>query len=576
MNSNAQLDQLGALAWLKWRLFRNAMRSRRAAVNSVASILGTLAAFALSLLVAVGVGFAAYALAREAAPTYHAAIHSVAARSNAAEPMLLLFGLLTLLYVMWAFVPLTSGGGTQFDPGRLLLYPVSLRKLFLFDLASELTSIASIFAVPSVFAVGLGAGAASGHALRGLLAAIFAACFGVALAKLLSTVVTMLMRTRRRRGEGLLAIVGVVIALSGVLVQFGVRAVEGVKSVPAVLRWTPPGAFASAITAGARAGGEEVYAVALLTLAAYAFACAALTYRVAVGALHSSDGAGKSRASFSGETVGANVVVQGRARVALGWRLPFVSAEISTVFEKELRYALRNAQLRTMIVMPVVLTLMFRLTGSQRTMLSSLPAQVAPYLEGARATFSIFYVLVAMTTLAANSFGYEGAGVRAFVLAPAPRRAILAGKNLVMFALSSISAVAVTLLNEIVFRDVSARSLAFAALAFVFFAATFASVGNAISIRFPKRLRYGRRAGASGAGGLLMLPLFLGALAAPALAVVGGYVAGSLAVEYVILASLASVAVVVYLLSLDRQGRQLERRELDILEAVAKRDENDI
>jgi ABC-2 type transport system permease protein len=552
------------------------MRSRRAALNSAASILGTVAAFALSLVIAVGVGFAAYALAHEIAPTHRAAIHSGVTRGDAAEPMIFLFGLLTLLYVMWAFVPLTSGGGTQFDPGRLLLYPVSLRKLFLIDLASELTSLASVFAVPSVFAVGVGAGVANGHALCGVAAAVFAAAFGVALAKLLSTVITVLMRTRRRRGEGLLAVVGVVVALSGVLVQFGVRAVEGVKTVPAALRWTPPGAFATAVTEGARAGGGEVYALAVLTLAAYAFACAALTYRVAVGALNSSNGAGRSRAQLNADAERAGANVGANARVALGWRLPFVSAEVSTVFEKELHYALRNAQLKTMILMPVVLTLVFRLSGSQRTTLSSLPIAVAPYLEGARATFSIFYVLVAMTTLAANFFGYEGAGMRAYVLAPASRRSILVGKNLVMFALSSVSAIAVTLLNELVFRDVSARALVFAALAFVFFAATFACAGNSISVRFPKRLRYGRRAGASGAGGLLMLPLFLGALAAPALAVVGGWLAASVLVEYVILASLASVAVVVYLLLLNAQGRALERRELDILEAVAKRDENDL
>jgi predicted permease len=249
--------------------------------------------------------------------------------------------------------------------------------------------------------------------------------------------------------------------------------------------------------------------------------------------------------------------------------------EVSAVFEKELRYALRNAQLRTMIVMPVVMTLALRLGFSPRhNTLSSFPASVAPYLEGARAAFSIFYVLIAMTTLAANFFGYEGTGMRAYVLAPVSRRAILLGKNLVMFALSIVSAIAVTLLNQIVFRDVSPRALLFAVLAFVFFAATFASAGNAISVRFPKRLRYGKRMGASGFGGLLMIPLFLVALSAPALAVVVGWSVGSVLVEYVILASFACAAVFVYLLLLSGQGRELARRELDILEAVAKRDDD--
>ncbi|MDT7541364.1 MAG: type transport system permease protein [Acidobacteriota bacterium] len=566
MNSNAHLEQLGALAWLKWRLFRNALRSRRAALNSAASILGTLAALFLSLLVAIGVGFAAYGLASETAPT-----HAVALRGGDAEPLLLLFGMLTLLYMMWAFVPLTAGGGTQFDPGQLLLYPVSLRKLFVIDLASELTSLASIFAIPAILAIGLGAGAASGHILRGLAASAFAAAFGIALAKLFSTTITVLMRTRRRRGEGLLAIVGVVVAFSGVLLQFGLRAVDNVKTVPAAIRWTPPGAFATALTVGSHKGGEATYALAVLTLAAYAFVAAALTYRVAVGALNSSGGAGRSRTALVADALKND----GCRRISLGWQLPLVSAEVSAVFEKELRYALRNAQLRTMIIMPVVMTLALRLGVSPRhNTFSSFPASVAPYLEGARAAFSNFYVLIAMTTLAANFFGYEGAGMRAYVLAPVSRRAILLGKNLVMFALSIVSAVAVTLLNQVVFRDVSPRALGFAALAFIFFAATFASAGNSISVRFPKRLRYGKRAGASGFGGLLMIPLFLVALAAPALAVIIGWSVGSVLVEYVILASFACAAVVVYLSMLNGQGRELARRELDILEAVAKRDDD--
>ena len=87
----------------------------------------------------------------------------------------------------------------------------------------------------------------------------------------------------------------------------------------------------------------------------------------------------------------------------------------------------------------------------------------------------------------------------------------------------------------------------------------------------PKRLQFGKRMNASGVAGLLLLPVFLGIAAAPALAVLGGYAARSLWVEYVILAAFAAAGVVVYLLSLGRQGRLLAERELDILEAVTGR-----
>ena len=52
--------QLGALVWLKWRLLRNSLRSRRGAANRAATAVGTLAAAALSLLFAAGMGAAGY------------------------------------------------------------------------------------------------------------------------------------------------------------------------------------------------------------------------------------------------------------------------------------------------------------------------------------------------------------------------------------------------------------------------------------------------------------------------------------------------------------------------------------
>ena len=188
--------QLGALVWLKWRLLRNSLRSRRGAANRAASALGTLAAAVLSLLFAAGLGVAGYALAGETSPA-----HAVAMRGEAAQPMLLLFGLLSILFLMWALVPLSLGGGSQFDPGPLLLYPVSLRRLFLIDLLSETTSLASLFAAPSLLAVGLGAGLARQRVAASLAAAVVAVVFGLAFSKLLATAVVSLLKRRRARGR---------------------------------------------------------------------------------------------------------------------------------------------------------------------------------------------------------------------------------------------------------------------------------------------------------------------------------------------------------------------------------------
>ena len=60
-------------------------------------------------------------------------------------------------------------------------------------------------------------------------------------------------------------------------------------------------------------------------------------------------------------------------------------------------------------------------------------------------------------------------------------------------------------------------------------------------------------------------------LVPPAASIAAAHFSGSGVVKYVILAAFALLSVGLYALVLPRQGRQLERRELDILEAVTGR-----
>lgn len=568
---NLNTAQLGALVWLKWRLFLNAMRSRRGAANRLASMLGTVAALVVSLLVATGFGVGAYFIivnrSGGSGGRRRAAAGLLAqdpATGASIEALLLLFLFMSMIYLMWAIVPLSLGGGEHFDPGRLLLYPISLRKLFLIDLLSELTSLTSIFAAPSVFAIALGAGLARGRIGGALVVACCATLFGIALAKLLATSVGALMQRKRTRGEALLAFVGVIGAFSGVMLGQAEHFFGQLESFPAALRWTPPGAVAVAL---ATTGANANYALSLVVLVAYTFLLVILTYRIARGALAGNSAKRRRKAA-------ARVEASGAEARAGGWRLPFGTDDLSAIFEKELRYALRNAQLRTMAVMPIILTLSFRLIGMRRggaPSASLLPASVAPYMEGSGAALSVLYAFLITSALSSNLFGYESGGMRAYVLAPVARSKILLGKNLAMLVVSFGFAVAVTLVNALIYRDLTPRALLFTALCFIFFAAATATVGNLFSISFPKRLQFGKRMNASGVAGLLLLPVFLGIALPPALAVLGGYAAQSLMVEYAILAAFAVGGVAVYFLSLKAQGRHLARRELDILEAVTGR-----
>ena len=553
------MSQLLALLWLKWRLSRNALQSRQAAVSGAAAALLTLVALGLSLVVASALWLGSYTLASA----------GDAADEFGVSAYLFLLAVFAFVYLMWAVLPLGISGGAYFDPGRLLLYPVSLRRLFALDWLSELTSFASIFALPAVVAVALGAGLAGGRTARSLLVGACALLFGVAFAKLVSTSVGALTRRRRTRGETLLAMLGAFAGLSGALVgqlaPYAARHAEQLR----FLRWTPPGAAALALTSGLRPGGASDYALSLLTLAAYTSLFVLVTYRIARRAAL---GAGGSRGKGA-----AGARAEGAPPAYAGWRLPLASGPMSAVVEKETRYVLRNAQLRMLALLPLILLVIRSVQGSELGRRRGAPAgdpfagwpALAAYGEGLLAAGGVLYVFMILSALSCNLFAFEGGGMRSLVLAPVDRRVILLGKNLTNTAVAFVFAAALLAANQLVFRDLTARALAFAALSFVLYAAAYALVGNWMSVRFPKRMEFGKKLNATGVAGLLLVPVVVALSLPPLAAVALGYLARSLTVKYATLAAFAAAAVGLYALLINSQGRSLARRERDILEAVA-------
>jgi hypothetical protein len=81
-------------------------------------------------------------------------------------------------------------------------------------------------------------------------------------------------------------------------------------------------------------------------------------------------------------------------------------------------------------------------------------------------------------------------------------------------------------------------------------------------------MKFGKRMNTSGVAGLLVLPLLLLLGLPPLAATAIGYVTRNLIVEYVTLSAIALIALGFYSLIITSQGHLLQRREIDILEAV--------
>ena len=556
------MSQLTTLIWLKWLLFRNSLRSSKAVVSRVATLLGMLVALGLALLLASALGVAAYVLT---SPELGLAVSQ--AKHGGGAPGLpsaefIFFSILALSYLLWATLPLSIGSSRQFDPGNLLLYPISLRKLFAVDFLSEIASLQSVFAIPAILALGIGAGLAQGNVAGGLAIALIAVLFGIALSKWISSSVGSLIRKQRTRGETLLALIGVVAGLGGALFgQIAPVLFRHAESISA-LRWTPPGAIAYALTQGLRVGHRAGYMLALLAVSAYAVILIAITYWLSHRAIL---GGGRKRRT-------PEKLVEPASAAYTGWEIPLMSPALSAVVEKEFRYLLRNAQVRMMTLMPLILIVVrtmnrrrFARPGSGG---SAFATEFFKYGEGLMATGGMLYVFLILAGLFCNQFAFEHGGMRTLILSPVDRRTILLGKNIAVSTLALIFSTGLLLVNELVFRDLTMNDFLFVALSFCIFVALMSVMGNAMSIRFPKRMKFGKRLNASGVVGLLMIPMILGLALPPLAATAAGYIAQSLLVEYVTLAVLAALALGFYLLLINAQGDSLQRRELEILEAV--------
>lgn len=557
------MSQVRTLIWLKWTLFRNSLRTSRGVVNRVASAIVTIAALIMALLVAITLGVGAYAISiPEGILIKEAQAATTEAGLNLSVEFIF-FAVFSFLYLIWATLPLSLGSSRQFEPGRLLIYPISLRKLFAVDVVSEVTQLQSIFALPTVLAVGVGAGLGRGELVKALFATVLAASLGLALSKWLSAAVGSLVRRKQTRGETLLALIGVIAGFGAVLVSQLVPLVLEHSESFKVLRWTPPGAVAFALTEGLTSYHEVGYLLAVTALAGYTITFFLATYWIA-------------RRSFTGSTgrrVGSGASQS--IKDYTGWETPLLSPELSAILEKEIRYISRNAQLRMMALMPLILIVVRLMNRTGTTSARELPAgarsffsEFLIYGEGLLATGGIMYVFLLLSGLSCNQFAFEEGGMRTLILSPIDRRKILIGKNIAMTTIALIFSVVLLLINQLVFGDLTSGTILFVSLSFIIFAGIMSLVGNSLSMRFPKRMPFGKNMNVSGMVGLMLIPLILVLALPPLIATAVGYLTRSLLIEYVTLALFAVLVVGFYALIINAQGRMLQRREVEILEAV--------
>jgi len=520
-----------------------------------------LAALVLALLVATGLGLLAFVSSR---PGAMAEMFRETARRNpetaaVASPEFLFFSIFAFLYLMWATLPLSIGSSKQFEAGKLLIYPISLRKLFAIDLISEVTTLQSIFAIPSVVALCIGTGLGSGNLVGSLFAAIPISLLGISLSKWLGTSIGLLVRKKRARGETIVALVGAIAGLGGALMgQIAPLIFQHAEAFRS-LRWTPPGAAASLI-AGKTAHQPLSYAIDFLILTLYIIVLIVASYWIAR----------RSTLGLGGSKRRREVAV-GPTPAYAGWEIPLLAADLSAIVEKELRYVMRNAQVRMLALMPLILVII-RIFQSQKWSARGLSRTATheffTYGSGLIAAGGVLYVFLLLVGLSCNQFAFEEGGMRTLILSPIDRKHILIGKNIALTLVAFVFSAVLLTINFIVFRDLTLPTLVFVVLSFITYATLISTFGNWMSIRFPKRMEFGKRMNVSGLSGLLFLPMLVVLAVAPVLSTLAGYFTKNMMIEFLALAGFCLVTIAIYFLAIGFQGRTLERREIEILDVV--------
>ena len=526
--------QLGAIFFLRWRLFANSLRSVRGRLNLVSRSLVALLVAAACVGGAIAAGVAGWGLIRE----------------SKLEWLALPFW---LIFLFWQLFPIMATAFTyNVDTSALLRFPLSYAEYFLVRLVLGALDIATALGLSWSLGLLIGLCAGDFH-LAGWALLVFACfiSFNLLFARMVFVWLEHWLSSRRSK-----EVMGVALLLMMIGFQVAGPVLERYSKEPASSRFHAAAKFLpieSALPPGLAAASvgdaEKGRSLAGLVRAAMVLAYAAAALWLAHLRLHDQyrgenpAGAQKARTDTAG------------AAVRRGWKLPVFSAAISAVFEKELRYFSRSGPMLFTLIMPVIMV--FILWGGRRALMGQQQGFVFPV--GAA------YCLLVMTNILYNSFGGDGGGIQFYLFSPIPFRQITAAKNLAHLFVLGLNVSILWMGVSVIFHPPRLRVVALTFAWLLFAAPVNFALGNLLSVYSPKRIEYSTfgRQRASETTILVSLGVQLALIAVGALAIYIAHLHRNLWVAVLILGLLAIGSLGAYIVLLTRMDRlALERREV--------------
>ncbi len=533
-------QQVTIIASLRWRLFRNSLRTTTEWLDLVAVILTTALGGLFVLSAGLGLGIAA---------------HFLVVRGN---PELLALPLLGV-FLFWQLMPLLLASSTTgFDFTNLLRFPLRFPAFFLLSLAYALFDPAAVGSLVWLACIATGIALARPELLGWtlLVLAVFAAT-NLLLSRAVFSWLERLLARRRSR-EALVALFILCLLGFQLLGAVGARWEKRIKPYAStalpVMQLFPPGLAGEAL-AGAARGSAATLVASTAFLVAYGLAFGLLLHR-------------RLRAQYLGEDLGetpAPVVARAASPASFTSSTSLASAylpgPVAAMFEKEWRYLYRNTMAALQLVLPLILIPVLSLSWTRPRPGRAVGSQLPPEFMFPAA---VAYMFLILAPLAHNNFAFDGRGIQLLLVAPVRFRDVLLGKNLIFGLILMVETGLVWLIVRLLFRAPRAMTVAATLCGLLFAGLAHCIVGNWLSLQFPRRFDFGRfRRRASGVSVLIGLALQTVLLGGVAILYFLLRLGGKLWLLPVVLLFLSGVMVPVYLATLNRFTRlAIENREV--------------
>jgi len=553
--------QLSLVIMLRWRTFRNGMRSQSEKMHVLGSVALGIFFTLLAFGGALGIGFGAFEIVGMQRWIYLS---------------MMLWG----IFMFWQFVPvLASQTNPGFDGRNFLRFPIKFSAFFLMSTAYGLADPFALAGILWHIAMGIGISIARPDLKWwAALALACSALMNLLFNRMLFAWLERLLAKRRTREivTVLFILFFVSIQFSGVILQrWGPVVRSALENSASVWRALPPALAGTVIE---HAANDDPSAAAMTTGLLALYACA-------FGGLF----AFRAHAQFTGEDLGESAAPVRRKTVVPRVQIPapssvaataesaaaqrvsgLISGPVTAIIGKEFKYLYRNSMLLMNVFMPLVLIVFFGMTASMPGKHGG-PSPFSRFNGGYAYPAAVAYLFLLIMNFCPNNLAYEGRGIERYFLSPIKFRDVMLAKNLFHGALVGFEALLV--LGVLIAMGHPPTLLIILATwaALPFAALMHFGVGNWLSLQYPRKFEFGmRRQRPSG----MTMVISFGLLAAVmgTIALVGAiclWLAGLwlLPIAYLVL---SAAAVVVYRLMLASTSQQAITQRDALLEQLAR------